>query len=215
MNEIKREGLSRLLSLMLRHKPERFEIELDAQGYAALEDVVDAAQEKYADVTREEIFEVVEGGDKRRFETNGDRIRARYGHSFPIDLGLPPMVPPEYLYYATAPDQAGFIIANGLSPGDRQFVHLSMDKEIAAAVAGSRTRTHVMFRVLARQASETGISFYDRTPVYLTHGVPPRFIEIDQEATVGRFALYGRRKRLKMPRPHPSSSVQTPETASG
>ena len=88
MDEKRREQLSRLLSLMLRHKPERFYLDMDLQGYASKEDVLEGVRQKFDDATEEEILDIVEGPEKRRFELTDERIRARYGHSFAIDLGL-------------------------------------------------------------------------------------------------------------------------------
>ena len=199
MDENRRERLSRLLSLILRHKPEMFGLELDSRGYASLEELVQATQQKFDDVTEDEILHIVDGPEKRRFEMQDGRIRARYGHSFPIDLGLDPIAPPEFLYYATVPAQVRSITQGGLYPGDRQYVHLSLTSEIASDVASRRTDTPVVFIIKAKQAAAAGVEFYDRTPVVLTKGVPADFIEIMQTGT-STSPLYGRRKRLKTPR---------------
>lgn len=200
MDEKRRERLSKLLSLMLRHKPEMFDLELDSRGYASLEAIVKAARQKFNDVTDEEILDIVNGPEKRRFEMQDGLIRARYGHSFPIDLGLDPIDPPEFLYYATVPGQVRAITQGGLQPFDRQFVHLSLTSDIASDVASRRTETPVTFKIKAREAAAAGIAFYDRTPVILTEGVPGHFIEILNESDSSLSPLYGRRKRLKSPR---------------
>lgn len=199
MDPRRRERLSKLLSLILRHKPERFSISLDERGYASIDEIVEAIQEKFDLLARDEILEIADGAEKRRFEVEEDRIRARYGHSFPIDLGLPPADPPEYLYYATVPARASVITNGGLTPSDRQYVHLSLSEEIAAQVARNQTDTPVVFRINARQATEAGVNFYDRSPVILTTGVPSEFIDVLQEAPPPP-AEFGRRKRKAPPR---------------
>ncbi|MBI4552608.1 MAG: RNA 2'-phosphotransferase [Candidatus Latescibacteria bacterium] len=201
MDEHTRQTLSKLLSLMLRHKPEMFGLRLDPQGFASLTDVVAAARQKLPDVTEDQVRDIVEDAEKKRFEITGDRIRARYGHSFPIDLGLAPIDPPEFLYYATTPTQAPHITADGLRPLDRQYVHLSLTPDIAAEVAKNRTETPVVFRVLARKAAAAGVQFFDRTPVILTTLVPPEFLEVVEASKQAVNAFYGRRRRLKTPRP--------------
>lgn len=200
MDESKREGVSRLLSLILRHKPERFELELDAQGYALIDEILDAVQQKYADLTEDGLLEVINGQERRRFEIKDNLVRARYGHSFAIDLGLPPVVPPEFLYFAGTPAQLRMIVTDGLKPGDRQYVHLSTSEETASGIASSRTETPIVFRIHAAEAAVAGVRFYDRMPVYLTAEVPPAFIEVPQDQLSGRSPLYGRQKRLKTPR---------------
>ena len=195
MDERRRERLSKLLSLILRHKPDQFSISLDERGYARIDDIVEAAREKFDELTRDEILEITNGAEKRRFEVEEDRIRARYGHSFPIDLGLSPIDPPEFLYYATVPARASVITSGGLNPSDRQYVHLSLSEDIAAQVARNQTDFPVVFRIKAQEATESGIDFYDRSPVILTTGVPFEFIDVMEGSSEAPPAAFGRRKR--------------------
>lgn len=199
MDPRRRERLSKLLSLILRHKPERFSIVLDERGYALIDEIVEAVQEKFDDLVRDEILEIADGAEKRRFEVDEDRIRARYGHSFPVDLGLSPADPPEFLYYATVPARASVITNGGLKPSDRQYVHLSLSEETAVQVARNQTETPVVFRIKAREATEGGVNFFDRSPVMLTTGVPSEFIDVLREAPPTT-AAFGRRKRKAPPR---------------
>lgn len=200
MDEKRREGLSRLLSLMLRHKPERFYLDMDIQGYAPVEEILEGLQQKFDDVTEEEVVDIVEGTEKRRFELKDGKIRARYGHSFPIDLGLETVEPPEFLYYATVPGQVRAIATGGIRPHDRQYVHLSLTSEIAAQVASNRTETPVVFCVKAQEAARSGVEFYDRQPVMLTREIPAEFVELVQDGSAGTPSLYGRKKRSAFPR---------------
>jgi putative RNA 2'-phosphotransferase len=50
-------------------------------------DIVQLVQERYYDVTEEQIRAVVVDSEKKRFELAGEKVRATYGHSFPVDLG--------------------------------------------------------------------------------------------------------------------------------
>jgi len=199
MDARRRERLSKLLSLILRHKPDRFSIVLDERGYAVIDDIVEAAREKFDDLTRDEILEIADGAEKRRFEVEEGRICARYGHSFPVDLGLAPVEPPEFLYYATVPSRASVVTNGGLTPSDRQYVHLSLSEEIAEQVARNQTETPVVFRIKAREATGAGVDFFDRSPVILTSGVPSEFIDVLKEAPPPP-AAFGRRKRKAPPR---------------
>ncbi len=199
MDPRRRERLSKLLSLILRHKPEQFSITLDERGYGRIDDIVEAARENFDDLTRDEILQIATGAEKRRFEVEEDLIRARYGHSFPIDLGLPPVDPPEFLYFATVPERASVITNGGLQPSDRQYVHLSLSEDIAEQVARNQTDSPVVFRIKAREATEGGVDFYDRAPVILTTGVPSEYIDVLKESEPPP-AVFGRRKRKAPPR---------------
>ena len=92
------ERITRSLAYMLRHQPEEFDLELDPQGWGDLDEVVQALQERLGDpVDADDVHEAIENGDRQRYEIRGDKIRALYGHSFPIDPG-DPSEPPEHLY---------------------------------------------------------------------------------------------------------------------
>ncbi len=75
--------ISKLLSLMLRHRPDEFGLQVDRYGFADLDEVLRAFQDRNSTFTLEDIEKVVYDGEKQRFEIVENRIRARYGHSFP------------------------------------------------------------------------------------------------------------------------------------
>jgi hypothetical protein len=84
------------------------------------------------------MYAVVIGSDKQRFELKDSRVRATYGHSFPVDLGLEPVEPPPQLYFETERDLGQSILRIGLRPRDRQYVHLSSSVNEAIAVGKRR-----------------------------------------------------------------------------
>jgi len=78
--------LSKFLALILRHQPERFGLALDEEGWASLAEVMEVLQglPNFRWATRADVMHIVEHGSgdgKRRFEVEGERIRARYGHT--------------------------------------------------------------------------------------------------------------------------------------
>ena len=98
------ERITRSLAFMLRHQPETFDLELDPHGYADIEDVVHALNERLGEpVEEEDVRDAVSSGDRPRYEIQGTRIRALYGHSIPVEPG-PSTKPPEYLFVAV-PEQ--------------------------------------------------------------------------------------------------------------
>jgi putative RNA 2'-phosphotransferase len=80
------ERISRFLSDLLRHRPKEYPIAFD-RGFAPWGEVVDAVRERFREVTEEQMCAVVIGSDKQRFELKDGKVRATYGHSFPVDLG--------------------------------------------------------------------------------------------------------------------------------
>ena len=69
------ERISRFLTYLLRHQPKEYPLSFDRQGFVQWDDVVDLLQERFFDITEEEIRAVVEHSDKQRFELKEDRTR--------------------------------------------------------------------------------------------------------------------------------------------
>ena len=160
---------------MLRHRPDEFGLQIDEFGFVPFQQVVQAVQERYAEVQEQDIVELLEAADQYRFEQTEKGIRARYGHTFFVDMDGEPISPPEYLYMGTTRTTASRIREEGIVPRDRFYVHLSRTLEIA------QTRSHeedqpVVVQILAGQAKAAGIEFYERGEVILTLRVPAQFV---------------------------------------
>ena len=194
--------ISKLLSLMLRHRPDEFGLEVDRHGFAELDAVVRAFQGKNPQFALEDIEKVVYDGEKARFEIVDDRIRARYGHSFSIDLGLDPSEPPEFLYKGVEAADVERLLVEGLAPGDRDYVHLSFDAEVAAQLSARPGRRGAVLNIAAARAHDAGVAFYDCGPTILTKHVPGEFLALERAGTgqSESFArenmTYGRRRRF-------------------
>lgn len=172
------EHLSKMLSLMLRHRPEEFGVEVDRHGYADLEAVLAALQDRTPSTTMEDIEHLVFDAEKQRFEIAGGRIRARYGHSIPIEMDRAPVAPPEFLYQEVPAGDLGAVKREGLVPYDRQYVHLSFEPRRERDRGGRRRGPEVVVRVRAREAHAAGVVFYDCGPTMLTEKVPADFLDI-------------------------------------
>jgi putative RNA 2'-phosphotransferase len=174
--------VSKFLSRVLRHQPQSIGLELEAQGWADIEDLVARAGTHGMALTREEILQVVAASDKQRFALDASvrRIRANQGHSIDVDLALGPREPPPVLFHGTAETSIAAIRAEGLRPGGRQHVHLSVDAATATAV-GQRHGRPVVLRVAAGRMRSAGLVFYlSANGVWLTDAVPPEFIELPE-----------------------------------
>jgi putative RNA 2'-phosphotransferase len=139
-------GLSRLLSQILRHEPWLYELELDDEGWVAVDDLlgaIRAADVRWLDADRSTLEQMVAGSSKRRHEIIGDRVRALYGHSLPGTLRKERGEPPAWLFHGTSPIAAEAIAVDGLQPMGRQFVHLSTDRRTAAEVAAHLCRAQL------------------------------------------------------------------------
>ena len=81
--------LSKLLSLVLRHKPETIGLELSEEGWAETAVLIDKLNANNSPINLEILTQVVENNAKKRFAFNDkfDKIRASQGHSIEIELG--------------------------------------------------------------------------------------------------------------------------------
>ena len=176
--------MSKLLSLMLRHRPDEFGLEMDQYGFVDLHAVLAALQKKNADLTADDIASVVNEGEKKRFEIVDARIRARYGHSFRIELGVESSQPPEFLYKGVDPSAAQAVILEGLCPKDREYLHLSFDADVAQQLSSRPGKRGAVIRIDAQRAFEADVPFYDCGPTILTEEIPAEFLALEREGDV-------------------------------
>lgn len=169
---------SKFMSLVLRHEPEKIGLQLDAQGWADVDDLLQRMADHGVALDRQTLQAVVETNDKQRFALSDDglRIRASQGHSIQVDLGLEALQPPAWLYHGTVARFVGAIREQGLRPGERQHVHLSLDRQTAQQV-GARRGAPVILSVDAGRMYADGHVFHrSANGVWLTTHVPPQYI---------------------------------------
>lgn len=172
--------ISKFLSYVLRHAPASIGIELDRQGWAGVGELLDGAAKAGKPFSLADLQHVVETNDKKRFAFSADgmKIRASQGHSVGIDLGLQSISPPLSLYHGTSTHFLDSILREGLKPGNRQKVHLSIDLETATAV-GARHGKPVVLRVASGKMNEHGLAFWRAdNGVWLTDAVPPLYLSV-------------------------------------
>jgi len=88
MTEQHKKKTSKFLSYVLRHHPELINLNLDENGWANVDELITKSKrDSYQGLTFEELDEIVETNDKKRFIFNEDktRIRANQGHSIDIN----------------------------------------------------------------------------------------------------------------------------------
>lgn len=175
MNYVK---LGKTISYALRHHPEEFGLELDEKGWVDVDKLLLALQEQWGKLTEEDIYDVMNHSDKRRYEIKNGKIRAFYGHSFQKKIKKTPVEPPQYLYHGTARRFVDSIMKDGLLPMKRQYVHLSENIETAIKVGSRRDKQPIVLKINAQKAYKDGFSFYEANDqVWLTDIVLPQYIE--------------------------------------
>lgn len=182
MNEMELERLGRTMAGILRHFPERFDLDMDEQGFVNLRDMVNAIKDQNRRMhwlRPHHVTALVETDPKGRYQIYDESLRATYGHSIPLDLKLPTDDIPEELFYPATPEEAEIILETGLLPSDRRMVHLSLTYEDAHSAGSVRVDDPVILVVDTEAAIDAGyeIGRAGKT-VFLTRQVPPECLSI-------------------------------------
>ena len=179
MSDAELRRLSKALALVLRHDAERLELGMDPEGFVRMEEVVAALKRMGIAAGEDTLREVVAKVDarKRRYTIVDDAIRANYGHSLRQKIEHATAAPPDVLYHGTTLEMISKILAEGLLPMRRQYVHLTTDSELAKQV-GARRGAPCVLRVDARMAAEGGVTFMLANELFwLTSFVPARYLQ--------------------------------------
>ena len=183
MNKKKQKTISKFMSLVLRHQPDKAGLVLDDAGWVGVEDLLAGMQRVGRDVTREILESVVQENDKQRFQfsADGTMIRATQGHSVDVELGYEKAEPPEFLCHGTPTQFVEPIRCEGLKKQKRHHVHLHADQNLASSV-GQRRGTPVVLKIEAKRMFDAGHEFFvSPNDVWLTDHVPPDFIQFPNE----------------------------------
>lgn len=170
--------LSRVMSYVLRHDPGKIGIRLDGGGWVPVADLVSGARAAGLPLSEELVHQIVRTCDKQRYaiSPDGKRIRANQGHSVMVDLGLKATEPPAVLFHGTAARFLDSIFGEGLRPGSRTHVHLSVDIPSAMKV-GSRHGRGIALAVDAKAMFGQGYEFFlSDNGVWLARHVPRKFL---------------------------------------
>jgi putative RNA 2'-phosphotransferase len=171
--------ISKFLSLILRHQPQKIGLDLDKNGWANVDELLQKCSHTKHFFTLEELEIVVETNNKKRFSFNEDKtkIRANQGHSLEVDVQLKRKTPPEFLYHGTAERFVKEIRKGGIQKMKRQHVHLSDNKDTASQV-GSRHGKPVVLTIRSGEMAKSGIPFFlSENGVWLTDFVDKKWIE--------------------------------------
>lgn len=173
-------SLSKDVSYVLRHSPENLGLVMDENGWMNVDELIEALRkdEKWTSIELDDLIVMIEVADKKRHEIIGNRIRALYGHSVPLQIKKEVVEPPEYLYHGTARRFIESIKENGLLSQERQYVHLSVDEVTAIEVGKRRDEKPVILRIRAKLAFINGVSFYKgNDKVWLSDSIKSDFIK--------------------------------------
>jgi putative RNA 2'-phosphotransferase len=172
--------VSKLMAYILRHSPEEFGLKPDMEGFVPLGELVDALRKVYPDVGEGFVRGIVKNDPKGRYEIRGDKIRARYGHSYPVSLNHEEDTDSRFLYHGTPRRNLSSILREGLKPMKRQYVHLSASRTEAIETGRRHCRDVVLLIIDADCLKRKGLKIYRAGKnVRIVERVPPECITLE------------------------------------
>jgi putative RNA 2'-phosphotransferase len=180
MNDRELDHLGRVLTGILRHFPDRYQLTIDPHGWVSLPEIVRAISRRHPSyhwLRVPHLVAIAETDAKGRYEVREDRVRATYGHTLEVELDLPTANIPDHLYFPVTSDEATIVLEVGLRPSDRRKVHLSKTVDDARAAGKVRTPEPIILEVDARRAQTEGIVIMQAgKTVYLVDQVPAELL---------------------------------------
>jgi putative RNA 2'-phosphotransferase len=163
----------------LRHRPWEFELELDADGWVPLDQLIDALRSErgWEALTAADVEAMLAAATRQRHELRDGRIRAQYGHSVPGRIEHEPEPAPGQLFHGTARSALAAINRDGLLPRRRQYVHLARRPELAVQIGSRHDRAPVLLAIDGTAAAAAGVRFFRAgEEIVLTEHLPAEFI---------------------------------------
>jgi len=172
--------LGRTITKILRHKPEKYHLEIDEHGYVNIDEMVQEIRfynRRLHFVGPSHIYAVVLTDGKGRYQLSDNKryLRATYGHTIDVDLSdLPSDGIPEILYYPTSEEEFDILKENGILPSDRRWVHLSSSAEKAYIAGLYHFDSPLLIPIKSNVVLESGEKIYHAgQEVFICKFVPP------------------------------------------
>ncbi len=184
------DSLGKVLAGMLRHFPERYGVRLDEHGWIGIQEIVNPIriQRRHFEwLTPHHIEAMAKTDQKQRYQVNEHReIRARYGHTIPVNMDdLPTEGIPDKLYYQTTPEEKEFIMEAGISPSDKTWIHLSKTYRQAYISGLFHVDEPEVIEINVPALVESGMPVYMATDeIFLVSLVPEEFIRLAEREDV-------------------------------
>ena len=176
-------NLSKYLCLLLRHKPEDAELDMDEHGWVSVKQLINNVNKfsKYR-ISRETLEQIVSEDEKGRylFDSKHKKIKCCQGHS--VEWVVPELEykdPPEFLYHGTNTTALRKIEKSGeINKMKRHAVHLQAD-ELKAWQSAERwkNQTPVVLKINSSEMEKDGFKFgVSENNVWFAEKVPVKYI---------------------------------------
>ena len=180
MSDRESNSLGRILALVLRHAPEKFNVEMDLNGWVNSRELSESIQKqrKHFHWIRGWHFEAIANADEKgRYQVEGEMIRATYGHSIELELDLPTDEIPESLYWPCDLESVPTHMELGITAGDRKHVHLSRTISNAMEAGHVRISRPAILEVDTTRAIADGFTIWRAgKTVFLCEEMPAEYL---------------------------------------
>lgn len=178
-----RNSIARRLALVLRHAPEKFDLEMDINGWVDVKDIVRQFKKQGGKrnhwLRPHHLSAIVETDPKGRYDIRGNTIRATYGHTVEIEIDLPTDNIPDALYYPCDPVETENLLEVGISPSGRSHVHLSASIKTAAEAGHVHFALPTILEIDTAQMIAAGETIWHAgITVYLTDNTPAKYLSV-------------------------------------
>lgn len=174
--------ISKYLCLLLRHQPEKAELDMDEHGWVQVDQLISGVKRHSRYDIDRAMLENIVSADKKgryRFDEEHNKIKCCQGHSIPwVAPELEYCEPPEFLYHGTTTKALEAIEDSGaIKKMKRHAVHMQADINKAWQSAERWHQTPVVLKIDARKMSDDGYKFgVTENEVWCTEEVPAKYI---------------------------------------
>jgi putative RNA 2'-phosphotransferase len=173
------EGLAKVLTYLLCHRPDEFGLVLDRDGFVSVKQLLQAlaAEHGWSHARRHHLEQLAGLLQPPRFELAGDRFRGLI--PAPANLRRAGEAPPALLYIAITPKAHERVFESGLkAPGDRELV-LAHTRELALKLGRRRSPEPVLVTVQAQAAAKSGVALESYgEELCLAREIPREFLQL-------------------------------------
>ena len=174
--------LSKYLCLLLRHQPEKAELDMDEHGWVSVDQLINGVNRYSSYNLDSKLLERIVAKDNKgryRYDEAHERIKCFQGHSVPwVEPKLEYCEPPEFLYHGTTTNALEAIEGSGaINKMQRHAVHMQADISKAWQSAERWHKIPVVLKIAASEMNKAGYRFgVTENEVWCTEEVPVKYV---------------------------------------
>lgn len=176
--------LAREVAKIIRHNPEKLDLEMDDDGWVSLEDLLFGFEQMTPyQIEKDQLKEALTNSNRGRFELSdeSDKVRAKVGHTTEKVRYQVVEPPSNVLYRVESARHYGALAEYGIQPMRRKYTEI-FESFPAAIKDGKKRRIKnpMVLTIKAKQAYHDGTLFYDRDGSIFVEDVEAAHLELEE-----------------------------------